>query len=161
MNDLADSPGWTRLQRQLHWWVAGVVACQFVLQEPMRSAMETISRNEAISFGQFLVTTVHVWGGTLILALTLYRIRLRTIRPVRVGAGQLPARLAGAVLLTHRLLLAVVLVMGVSGLAHWYLNLEAAAKVHESAKWGLGGLVTLHVCGALWHRLSLRSVKRS
>lgn len=161
MTDRVAPLGWTRLQRQLHGWVAGVVACQFALQEPMRAAMETISQNESITFSQFLVTTVHVWGGTLILALTLYRIRLRQIRPVAVGSGILPSGLAKGVQLTHRLLLAIVLLMGVSGLAHWYLGIEFAAKVHGSAKWVLGGLVALHVCGAVWHRLSKQPGKRS
>lgn len=156
MSDLANSPGWTQLQRQLHWWVAGVVACQFALQEPMRSAMQAIEQNEAISFGQFVVTTVHVWGGMLILALTLYRLRLRRIRPVAVGGGRLSQGLALGVQLTHRLLLAVVMLMGVTGVAHWYLGIDIAARAHETGKWVLGVLIALHVIGAIHHRMSRR-----
>jgi len=117
MKPQPETTAWSRQQRLLHWWVAGIVFCQFALQGPMRAAMAAIAQDQSISFSQFLVTTVHVWGGTLVLALTLYRIHLRKLRPVPVGAGKLSTAHARIALLTHRLLLLAVLLMGVSGLA--------------------------------------------
>jgi len=144
-------PVYSRAQRHTHWWVAALVALQYSLQAPMRAAMLALEQAGSLTAMQFLVSTVHVWGGTAIAVLALYRLQLRRRHPVPVAAGGLTAGAAFAVALHHRLLYVALLLMAGSGALNYYAIWSPAARWHELGKWCLLGLVGLHVLGALWH----------
>jgi len=153
-------PSWTLVQRRLHWLVALLVLGQYLLQRPMRMAVEAAEKGDAITFIQFLVTTLHTWGGAGIAALVLWRLVLRRRAPVPVGAGTLAPRAALLVVVHHRLLYALLLLMALSGSAHYFLGWEAAACWHEIGKWLLAGAVAVHLVGALRHGLRPRAASR-
>ena len=144
-------PTWTSLQRRLHWLVALLVLGQFLLQRPMRSAVEAAAAGEAVTFVQFLVTTLHTWGGGGVAALVLWRLVLRRRAPVPVAAGTLGPRASRLVGFHHGALYALLLAMVLSGAAHYYAGWEAAARWHEIGKWALAVAVALHLAGALRH----------
>ena len=146
-------PVWSALQRRLHWLVAALVLGQYLLQGPMRRAGEAVAEGAPVTFGQFLVTTLHTWGGAGVALLVLWRIRLRRGRAVPTGGGRLGPRLARWVGWHHALLYAVLLAMALSGALHYYAGVESAARWHEIGKWLLAALVTIHAAAALVHGL--------
>ena len=147
---------WTPLQRRLHWIAAGLVAGQFALQGAMRAAHEAARAGEAVTFGQFLVTTLHTWGGAGIAVLVAWRLALRRRRPVAVADGTLGPRAARLVVWHHRLLYALLVLMALSGALSWYGGVAAADRWHASGKWALGAAVAVHLLGALRHALAGR-----
>ena len=144
---------WTPLQRRLHWLVALLVLWQFALQGTMRAASEAAAAGESIGFGQFVVMTLHTWGGAGIAALVLWRLVLRRRSPVGVGGGALGPLAARLVGWHHALLYALLLAMALSGALHYYVGWAAAGRWHEIGKWILGLAVALHLGGALRHAL--------
>lgn len=142
---------WTPLQRRLHWLVAAIVLMQFVLQDAMRSATDTAASGGRIGFIDFVVTTVHSWGGALIAFLVIFRLVLRRRAPVVVGSGGLEPLAARFVQANHLLLYALLMLMSVSGVLHYHVGLEFAARWHEVGKWLLALAAALHVAGALRH----------
>lgn len=147
------APTWSPLQRRLHWLVAGLVLGQYLLQDAMRSAGETVARGETVSAGEFLVTTLHTWGGAAVAALVVCRLVLRRRAPVPVAAGGLGAGAARLVRWHHLALYAALVAMVLSGALHYYAGVEAAARWHGIGKWVLAALVAVHVGGALRHAL--------
>jgi len=139
------------LQRKLHWLVVLLVATQFILQSPMKHAMQTLAENQPLSFLDFLVTTTHTWGGVAVGGLMIYRLWLRVKRPVPVGAGQITGLLRIASEAMHWGFYVALLFMVLSGLLHYNFNLEMAANAHWVGKWLLIGMIGLHALAALLH----------
>lgn len=145
------APVWSALQRRLHWAVVPLVLLQYLLQRPMHAASEAVSAGEPVTFVQFLVSTLHTWGGAAVALLVLWRLVLRRRSPVPVAGGRFTARAARLVELHHRLLYVALLAMALSGALHYYAGLDAAARWHEIGKWVLAALVSVHVLAATVH----------
>lgn len=145
------APFYTKLQRRLHWLVITMLVLQFSLQNPMSSAMSAVERQETLGFVAFLVTTLHTWCGISIAAIMLWRWRLSRRRRVPLAAGTLPPSRSKIAGLLHMGLYVVVVMMALTGAAHYYLGIELAAMLHEWGKWVLIGLVGAHIAGALTH----------
>jgi len=141
---------YTVLQRRLHWLVIFLLSGQYLLQGPMRDAIAAIERHETLGFTQFMVTTVHTWGGICIAAIMLWRWQLRK-RVVPLNEGLLSQKQARWVTAHHVSLYAVIFVMAISGAMHYYLGWAFAARWHELGKWLLLALILVHVIGALLH----------
>ena len=168
------APRWTLAQRRLHWIVALAVAGQYLLQGPMRDAVDAIERGGAVDALGFLVTTAHTWSGATIGLLLAWRLALRRARARErarerappAGAVAVPGHAAPAPIATrlreavaranHAALYLVTGAMVASGSLHWYAGLPAAADWHGALKWALAALVALHVAAALWHALVRR-----
>lgn len=144
------SPFYTLLQRRLHWAVILLISCQFLLQDAMRDALYAIEQQESLGLGQFVVTTLHTWGGAGIAILMLWRWRLRK-RAVPLDGGLMAHRKAFWVNLHHISLYIVVLLMAATGALHYYLAWSLAGRWHELGKWLLLALISIHVIGALSH----------
>lgn len=142
---------YSALQRKLHWLVVLLVALQFLLQSAMKEAMQSIDSNEAISLGQFLVTSVHTWGGIGIGGLMLYRLWLRAHNPVAAGAGQLGKRIQLLSLCMHWGFYGLLLLMALSGMLSYYFDQSWASKWHWLGKWLLAAMICLHTLAALLH----------
>jgi cytochrome b561 len=141
---------YSRLQRRLHWLVLILLLVQYALQLPMRAAMAAIDDQETLTFVQFLVTTVHTWGGVSIAALMCWRWQLRK-RAVPPAAGQLSPFRSKWVKAHHVTLYAVLILMALSGTCHYYLGWALAARWHELGKWLLLVLIGVHIAGAISH----------
>jgi len=89
--------------------------------------------------------------------LALWRIWLRMTR----GAPPLPTSEPKALRViahtTHVLIYALIIGMPISGSLAWFLGVEPAAAAHGLAKNVLFALVILHVAGALFQQIVLRS----
>ncbi len=145
--------GYSAVQRRLHWVVVALVALQFALQSPMKSAMEGLESGAAVSAVDFLVTTLHTWGGAAIGAIMVYRLRLRWQRPVPVGAGGLVGWSKKSASAVHWLFYVVLLFMAMTGVLHYYFEWPTAASWHGWGKWILLGLIAVHGLAALLHLL--------
>lgn len=139
---------YTPLQRRLHWLVVGLLVVQYVLQTPMREALEATDRQETLTLMQFLVTTVHTWGGIGIAAVMVWRWQLRR-RDVPLAGGNLSSGQESRVRMVHVSLYLVLILMAVTGTLQYYAGFEPAAHWHAWGKWLLAALVGIHVAGAL------------
>lgn len=142
---------WTSLQRRLHWLVALLVLGQYLAQRSVREASAAAAAGDAVGLGGFVAITLHVWGGTALAALVLWRLALRRRRPVPVAGGRLGPRARRLVALHHGVLYGVLLAMASSGALSYYGGWESASRWHEIGKWVLGAAVAVHLGGVLWH----------
>lgn len=139
------------LQQKLHWLVVALVGLQYVLQVPMRSAMANYRDQIPLSGVDFLVTTLHTWGGAAVGALMVYRLWLRIQTPVPVGGGNLKGlamRIASGM---HWCFYVLLFFMALTGTVNYYLEWERAATWHEWGEWLLLVLIVLHGLAALLH----------
>jgi len=144
-------PRYSALQRRLHWVVVVLVALQYLLQSPMRAAMSSLHKNIPVSGVDFLVTTLHTWGGAAIGAIMVYRLWLRRQNPVPAGAGQLQGKAQLVASGVHWGFYAALFFMVVTGTLHYYLGLHWAASWHERGEWLLLVLIGVHGLAALLH----------
>ena len=147
---------YTRAQRAIHWWVAALLAIQYLGQYAMVAAMERIEQTTAPVLIDFLITTAHTSMGLALLALTIWRVRLRRLNPVPVAGGILSVKLTHLVRLWHLSLYLAIAVMATTGAVSYYTELELATCWHEFGKWVLGILVIGHVLAGLAHWALLR-----
>lgn len=151
MTETEYTPHYSPLRRRLHWIVAVLVGIQYLWQDSLGATMAMLGENRTPDAGQFLVITLHTWGGLLLAALVIWRIRLRL---GEAHAERVPvSRLAAA---QHWLLYVTLAVMSATGALHYYDLLDAGADWHRAGKWLLGALVLLHGLAALWHHLVRR-----
>ena len=140
------------VQRKLHWIVLLLVVQQYVLQGPMRDAMQNLTHSGTLGAIGFLVTTLHTWGGAVIGLIMVYRIWLRWQRPVPVGAGGLRPWSSLLALVVHWSFYVVLLFMACTGVLQYYFEWEPATQWHRWGKWLLLALIVVHVLAALLHR---------
>lgn len=151
---------YTPLQRRLHWLVLLLVLIQYALQWPMQEAMALIEQERSLGLVDFLVTTLHAWGGITIAALMIWRWQLRR-RAVPLLAGNLPERQQRWIRWHHVGLYVVILLMALTGIMQYFFSWQAAASWHYRGKWLLAVMLLLHVAGSLSHgRLGLRVLHR-
>ncbi|ASJ76251.1 cytochrome b/b6 domain-containing protein [Granulosicoccus antarcticus] len=151
MSGSADSTiFYTLLQRRLHWLVLLLLIGQYVLQGAMRDALVAIDSQETLSFFQFIVTTWHTWAGVSVAAIMIWRWQLR-VRRVPLADGTLSVAHERWVEWHHKSLYAVIMLMAMTGVLHYYFGFEQAGRWHEWGKWLLAFLVGMHVVGALSH----------
>lgn len=142
----------------LHWGVALLIALQFVFHDGIGDAWDDVERGREAGFDPLV--PLHVLGGVLIAALTLWRLALRARR----GAPPLPetGHLTGhpamklAASVTHGALYLLLLVLPMSGALAWFGGVEDAADAHETLTSLLLALVALHVGAALFHQFVLK-----
>lgn len=142
---------YSALQQKLHWVVVVLVGLQYLLQAPMRAAMSAHNDNIPLGGVEFLVTTLHTWGGSAIGAIMVYRLWLRVQKPVEVGGGRLQgmARLIASGM--HWGFYVLLLFMVATGTLHYYFELHWVASWHERGEWLLLGMIVVHGLAALLH----------
>jgi cytochrome b561 len=144
---MASPAGYSRTQIALHWVVFALIAAQFLLHEPISRAWEALKAGGAVAFNPLVA--LHVFGGGVILAFTLWRLALRAIHGAPAPApGKTPAQLRVQALVLVALY-GLMILMPVSGALAWFGGVEAAALGHAVAKIALLALVALHVAATL------------
>jgi cytochrome b561 len=147
--------GYSRTQISLHWGIAALIVAQFVLHDPIVAAWEALAKGENPVIGPLVMA--HVIGGSLVLALVVWRLVIR----MRRGVPALPEKeaplLKGLAHLTHWTLYALMVVLPITGLLTWFGGSETADFIHTSLKLPLLGLVVLHFAAALFQQFVLRT----
>ncbi len=139
------------LQRRLHWVVVVLVGSQYVLQAPMKAAMSSLQDDVQLTALDFLVTTLHTWGGAAIGAIMVYRLWLRWQNPVPVGNGRLHGLAGGVARGMHWGFYAVLMFMVASGTLHYYFDQHWVASWHERGEWLLLIMIAIHGLAAMLH----------
>lgn len=146
---------YSRTQILLHWLVAVLIVFQFVAHEPMSDAWDKISEGVEVGFSPLVAA--HVFAGIAVLILVVWRLFLRLTR----GVPPLPEEEAPAMKmvahLVHWGLYALMILLPVSGGMAWFGGVEAAAEAHEAMKIIILAVVILHVLGALYQQLVLKT----
>ena len=96
-------------------------------------------------------------GGSVILALAIWRLALRMKRGVPALPEKEAPLLKGLAHLTHWSLYALMLILPITGLATWFGENETADFIHTTLKLPLLVLVLLHFAAALYQQLFLRT----
>lgn len=103
------APGWSRLQRRLHWWSAALVLVAFAL------AWVMVAVALSALLEKFLLYQVHKSLGLVVLALVLWRLLLRARRGRPAWDADLPRWQARAAGIVHGALYALALAVPVLG----------------------------------------------
>lgn len=147
--------GYSWTQIGLHWIIAALIVLQFVLHDPIVAAWEALKKGELVEIGPLVL--LHVVGGTLVLALAVWRLTLRKKRGVPPLPEEEPLLLKGAGHLTHWTLYALMIVLPITGLAAWFWGSETADFIHTALKLPFLGVVVLHFAAALFQQFILRT----
>jgi cytochrome b561 len=139
--------GYSRAQIALHWIVFALIAAQFLLHEPIARAWAAVSAGEAAPFSPLV--PLHVVTGLAILALVVWRLRLRATHGAPAPAADKSPAQRRAAAAVRVALYALMIAMPVSGAAAWFGGVEAAAVGHGVMKVALLALVALHVAATL------------
>ena len=146
--------GYSPAQIGLHWIIALLIALQFLFNEPMGEAFDSVMRGTVPPFSW--AVWAHIAGGVAILALVLWRVALRRSRgvpPPPEGEGTLLGRAAS---LGHWALYALMVLMPVSGLVAWFGGVDTAGEAHGLMSNLMLFVLAVHVAAALWHQFWLK-----
>ena len=159
-----------RMQKILHWIVAGLLAGNFAIAWSMPDIHRDTKPEGLIR--------LHLAVGTVILLVAILRLLWRFRQPVPVFSGQAPPWQQRAAQATHSLLYLLLLVLPIMGWANasyrgWTIDLfgwghlpqivptgsplgRPLGDVHTVIAYVLLGLIGLHLAAALYHQFWLR-----
>lgn len=142
---------YSKRQMALHWGVAILFLAQFVFHDAIGAAFRAAMRGNEVAFNPLVAG--HVFGGGLILLLTIYRLYNRKTDGVPPYPQQeaKTTKLASEIVHYGTYLLAVLL--PISGAIAWFGLNRTAAEAHEIGKAVFLGLFALHMAGIAYHRV--------
>lgn len=147
--------GYSRTQISLHWMIAALIVAQFALHDPIVAAWE------ALAAGEVPATTAlvyyHVIGGSLVLLLAIWRLKIRFTRGVPALPEKEAPILKGLAHLTHWTLYAFMIILPITGLLAWFGGSETADYIHTTLKLPLLAIVALHFAAALFQQFVLKT----
>jgi cytochrome b561 len=156
MTALTNAPqGYSATQIALHWAVAALVAAQYIFNDAISGAWDSIRAGETFAFDPLIVA--HVIGGGLILAFVAWRMILRLLRGVPAAPANEPAPLKTLSHVAHWAFYAVLAALAVTGALAWFGDVSQAAQAHNVLKVVLLALVALHVLAIPFHRIVLKN----
>lgn len=147
--------GYTRTQIVLHWLVAILILPQFLFHDPIAAVWRAHLRGEPVQVDGSV--WVHIVIGLVIGAFVVWRMAIKARRGAPALPENEPAILKLASNLTHLGLYALLLLLVLSGLAGWFADVRIAIEAHAVLKTLLLALIVLHVLGALYQSVALRS----
>ncbi|MBI1219116.1 MAG: hypothetical protein GC186_11260 [Rhodobacteraceae bacterium] len=142
--------GYDPVQIGLHWTMAVLIASQFVF-----SGIVLPGWHYRIVTNEFLFTNgviVHLGVGTAVLALVLWRIRVRRRHQPPAAPEGFDPRLEALSHLVHWISYGTMVAIPVTGLIAYFGNLRPVSVVHNALAVMLLGLVGVHAAGALYHQ---------
>ena len=107
-----------------------LVAFQYVAHSGMEAAWDAFRRNEAAPAETATLTYLHIAAGILVLLLALTRIGLRLTRGAPPPPADEPWLLQLLSEVVHVAIYALLLVLPLSGLVAWFLEVPAAGLIH-------------------------------
>lgn len=146
--------GYSSAQIGLHWIIAILISLQFLFNEPIGDAFDSVMRGTVPQFGW--AVWAHIAGGISVLALVLWRLVLRRSRGVPPPPEGDEPLLGRAASLGHLALYALMLLVPVSGLVAWFGGVDSAGEAHEAMTSLLLLVLAVHVAATLWHQFWLK-----
>ncbi|MCE8439441.1 cytochrome b [Rhodovulum sulfidophilum] len=142
-------------QKLAHWGVVVLVAAQFLV-------FDAIGRDfgRGMKTGDWVYSpaaTGHILFGLAILALMVWRLKLRRDEGVPALPAAEPGWAATLARLTHAAFYLMLLAMPVVGAVAWFLQSGNAAEMHEAAANLLIALIAIHVAAVALHKFRWRS----
>lgn len=147
--------GYSKTQIRLHWVIFILILFQFVLHEPIAAGWDIMMEGDMPEPNPLVLQ--HVIGGLAILALVLWRLRIRTTRGAPALPADEPLILKGIAHLTHFVLYALMILMPLSGAVAFFGQVEAAGSAHEFMRILLLLFALLHILGALYQQFVLKT----
>ncbi len=147
--------GYTLTQIVLHWGVFGLVALQFLLHDGISNAWRSLVREG--TFEPSALVFSHIAFGVAVFALVVWRMAIKARRGAPALPENEPAWMKLAAHGAHLALYGLLILMVVTGGMAWFGGQRWSAEVHEVLKTLLLLLVALHVAGALYQQLVLKS----
>lgn len=147
--------GYSFTQIALHWAVAVLIAGQYIFKEAIDGAWSAIREGREVVFDPLILA--HVAGGSLVLALVLWRLVLRVSRGAPLPPENEPARLKALSHVAHWAFYGLIAAMSVTGLAAWFGDVVPAAQIHNVLKVALIALIALHIIAVPFHRIVLKN----
>jgi len=149
--------GYSPMQVALHWSVVVLVAFQYLAHDGIEETWRAYMRNEPQPGDMVALTYLHIAAGITVFILALARLYLRFSRGVPPPPADEPRLLQLLADVVHWSIYALLLLLPVTGATAWFLGVHAAGGVHELLKNLLLGAIALHISGALFQHLILRS----
>jgi cytochrome b561 len=149
------SQGYSRTQIALHWVVVLLVAAQYIFNDAISGAWDAIRQGQSYAFDPLILA--HVAGGSLILALVVWRLVLRLRHGAPSPPENEPAALATLSHVAHWGFYALLGAMAATGFLAWFGGVGAAAQAHNVLKVALLALVGMHVLAVPFHRIVLKN----
>ncbi|MBB6303759.1 cytochrome b [Rhizobium leucaenae] len=141
------------LQRVLHWTIALLVFFNLLFPDDMNAWHRIVRRGGSPSPDDVSAANVHAYVGIIILVLALVRLGIRYTQGVPEETTSEPALFRIAARMAHVALYVLLFAMPLSGIAAYYLGVEALGSVHAGIlKVLLWALIIAHVTGALAHQ---------
>ena len=147
--------GYSRLQIALHWLVVVAVAAQYLFNDAIGAAWRAFTTGTTLAFDPLVAT--HVFTGIAIGVLVLWRLVLRLRRGVPPPPEQEHPALKAIAHATHWAFYLVLVLLVASGGLAWFGGIGAEAIAHNVLKVALIALIVLHVAGALFQWIVLKS----
>ncbi len=148
---MATKTGYSGLQIGLHWATTALIGANYVISDGMEQAFD--SKMEGQAYGG-LVPGFHVWAGSALLIIVLFRliVRLRSGAPA-VAVNGLADRAAG---LVHWVLYGLMVAVPALGATAWFLGIDQAAGLHVLVMNAMMVLILGHAAMAIFHHYVLR-----
>jgi cytochrome b561 len=143
---------YTRTQVVLHWTIAVLLIGLILTHEEYLAAREALGHSLPLTVGQTAINGLHIWGGSLVLPLALWRLFSRVRYGVPAPPAREPRTLRAFASAVHVLLYVLIFAMPISGVSS-YFNIfpRLSTAVHIAGKAALLVLVLVHMTGALVH----------
>jgi len=149
--------GYSSLQIALHWIVVILVAFQFLAHDGIEDSWRAFLGRDLAPADAYVLSYLHIVAGILVLVLALVRIFLRRARGVPPPPPEEPRVLHILAEAVHGTIYILLILLPLSGAAAWFLGNEPAAEAHEFMQNILLAAISLHIAGALFQHLMLRS----
>jgi len=140
-------------QRILHWLTALLIFFNLLFPGQIERVADLVDDGKTPAASEWSSANLHIYTGLAILGLTILRLILRFVQGAPQPPVEEPAFFRVVARIAHVLLYGVLLAMPLSGLAKFYLHVDAAGFVHGGPmKLLLWVLIVAHVIGALVHK---------
>ncbi len=145
--------GYSSMQIAIHWATVILIVVQLFSGDAMEAAVRALAEGKAYDI---TFTRLHALTGVVVLVLAVLRLMLRALRGVPDVPRDGDPRLVKLAEWTHRALLALLILVPLSGLAAWGGGIAVAGDIHQVLVPLLFGLILLHAAAALYHQYVIK-----